>query len=89
MIINPAPIVKCLECVYVNPFICIPCFRSGTEGGKHNRSHKYTLLDPKGPPIFNVVSDKRQFGIMEDVALLELLCETNQDNWDEKNTCFS
>jgi hypothetical protein len=88
MIINPAPIVKCLECSYVNPYICIPCFRAGTEGGKHYRSHKYTLLDPKGPPIFNVIPGKRQFGIMEDVALLELLCETNQDNWDEKNLVF-
>lgn len=46
------------------------------------------FIDPKGPRLFNPKSSKRDFGIMEDVAILQMICEFTRENWDEKNIVY-
>lgn len=88
ILINPAPIVQCLECSLPNPYICVECFKCGSEGAGHSRYHEYIFVDPKGPRLFKSQPGRRDFGIMEDVAILEMLCEFTRENWDEKNVVF-
>ncbi|KAE9556174.1 hypothetical protein FO519_000662 [Halicephalobus sp. NKZ332] len=88
VLINPAPIVQCLECNIPNPYICVECFKYGSEGAGHSRNHHYIFVDPKGPQLFKSQNGKRDFGIMEDVAILEMLCEFTRENWDQKNIIF-
>ncbi|KAK6107056.1 hypothetical protein QQG55_26705 [Brugia pahangi] len=62
--------------------LCTSCFRMGAECGPHKRGHAYTVIDRKGPSLFQTTSGK-QWGWKEDLKLIEAAHKHKLGNWDE------
>ncbi|CAG9537597.1 unnamed protein product [Cercopithifilaria johnstoni] len=62
--------------------LCVSCFRMGAECGPHKRGHAYTVIDRKGPPLFQTTSDKH-WGWKEDLNLIKAAHKHKLGNWEE------
>uniref|UniRef100_A0A1I7VCG0 SANT domain-containing protein n=1 Tax=Loa loa TaxID=7209 RepID=A0A1I7VCG0_LOALO len=76
--------IQCDNCQKkgVDVKLCVSCFRMGAECGPHKRGHAYTVVDRKGPALFQTKSDKH-WGWKEDLELIKAVHKHKLGNWEE------
>ena len=71
-----SPRIKCADAYCPNLSLCLPCFASGVEMGRHDRSHGYHVLSNLTLPVLG-----EPWGADEEILLVESIRLFGLGNW--------